>query len=806
MTHLRGLWRIVAAVILAAWAGLAMAQMSPSDRELYDEWLTTADRAEKTVEVDEALTKDLEDLRRSIVPFRDKFATGRDQNSDRIKTLQSQLDALGPKPEKEGDQEPADIAELRRSLNEQLDSLRVPRVVAEEAFNRANGLISEIDRVIRERQASQLLARGPSPLNPKVWPEAVRDIDTTVRSLVVETGEAWQSETNRQNLRDKFPALIVTTVVGLLLIVMGPRWSERLGNYLRRFGGRGTGVWRFVVSLSRIVLPYLGVVLICVAIILGKLVGEQGKLLISAIPLWSLTFLTFKWLADQMYYSDPDTRVQFKKPYHRSEARVLVLLLAVMLILDGANQLYEQTQAISAASRAFVGFFPIVASALILLRLQRIGMGHAPDQETGQEGSQNAGVSKLVVGVRRGVTLMAILSPILAAFGYMNAAEAIVYPAIRTLFVLSAFIVLQRFIADVYGWLSGKGEAAHESLFVVLVGFLLALLALPVLAIIWGTRVADLTELWEKFVAGFSVGGVQISPVNFLTFAAIFAVGYSITKLVQGGLRTNLLPKTGIDPGGQNAIVSGIGYVGVFLAALVAITGAGIDLSSLAIVAGALSVGIGFGLQTIVSNFVSGIILLVERPISKGDWIEVGGLMGYVRDISVRSTRIETFDRTDVIIPNSDLISGTVTNYTRGNTIGRVIVPVGVAYGTDPRKVETILREIAEAHPMVLANPAPNIVFQGFGADSLNFEIRAILRDVNWVLSVRSEMNYEIARRFAEKGVEIPFAQRDIWLRNPEVLAGSRGPAAQDPDKAAPEASAPPNRPDLSDVDGSDET
>ncbi|WP_415402962.1 mechanosensitive ion channel family protein [Tateyamaria sp. SN3-11] len=471
-------------------------------------------------------------------------------------------------------------------------------------------------------------------------------------------------------------------------------------------------------------------------------------------------------------------------PERRTEGRIYTLILGLVVAVYMLIDSFAEFDRYDAAAVAVLLFPLIVLAALLLIRMG--WLLRRTVRERAEDAGQERFYSNRFVGLLgQGVIAVGLLAPLLAALGYGAAANFLIFPTVLTLALCGTVALLQALLRDIYAALR-PGDGARDSLIPTLGSFVLVLLSLPVLALIWGARVTDLTEVWAQVRVGLTIGDMTISPGSFFTLIIVFVLGYVITRAVQGALKTSVLPKTKIEPGGQVAIVSGLGYVGIFLAALVSITAAGIDLSSLAIVAGALSVGIGFGLQTIVSNFVSGIILLIERPIAEGDWIEVGGQMGYVRSISVRSTRIETFDRTDVIVPNADLISGTVTNYTRGNTVGRVIIPVGVAYGTDTRRVESILKEIADAHPMALANPAPMILFAGFGADSLDFEVRMILRDVNWSLAVRNEVNHQIAARFIEEGIEIPFAQRDIWLRNPEALhpQPAAAPQAVDPGTA----------------------
>ena len=404
--------------------------------------------------------------------------------------------------------------------------------------------------------------------------------------------------------------------------------------------------------------------------------------------------------------------------------------------------------------------------------------------EQGQSPTTLLGLRFLFV-LARLVRIVAIVGPLLALVGYVPAAVYLVFPSILTLGLLGGGIVIYDLLNKTAITFLAKPNATDgdDGLIPVVMGTLVTLVSLPLLALIWGARTSDLAETWTTLNEGVTFGGMRVSFGVILTLIAVFAIGAALTRLIQTILRASVLPRTKLDTGGRTAVVAGVGYLGFVIAALAAVGAAGLDLSNVAIVAGALSVGIGFGLQNLVSNFVSGIILLVERPVKEGDWIEVGGYSGYVRGINVRSTEIQTFDRASVILPNSDLVAGTVLNRTHSGTSGRVQIPIGVSYDADPRRVEEILLAIAESHPLVLEDPAPVVLFMGFSLNTMDFEIRSWLRDVNFSLSARSDMNFEIVSRFRAEGIDFRMPQPVQHVHrldevSAEFLVAAQGAAA----------------------------
>jgi len=785
-------WSAILWVAVCALAALPITVLAPAAAVAQDagnapgninfaSWEADAGRAEATLEADRASTLALEQLRAQIVDWRTRFSAAVSANAARIATLNEQIAALGPVPEKDVAEAP-EIALRRKELNDQLAVLKAPGLAAEEALRRAEGIIKQIDGAVRERQADALLKLSPSPLNPVNWPAGAAVLTQGLRTLWMETSQAWDTPSRRTELRNNLPAIILYLVMAALLAGRGPGFMERLTQRLQTGASlRARDVAAAVVSLGQIAVPVAGFVLLVLAIQSSGMTGLRSGALILAMPVAAFAFFAARWLGAMLFpaYDDVDHGFDLLVE-HRAEGRFHASIIGLILAVEVFRRAFvtEVRPPLSMAAQSVWAAPLAVLMAVVLFRMGMLIRRSVREAAAQSEAIGEAARFRTRLVWTTGTALVAVslLAPVLAIVGYVAAANALIWPTVMTLGLAGFLIVVQRLLTDIYLIVTKSGKEGREALIPVLIGLTLSLAALPVLALIWGARSSDLSEIWTRFREGVSLGETRISPTSFLTFVLIFAVGYMLTRLVQGTMKTSVLPRTSMDKGAQNAVAAGIGYFGIFIAAMVAITAAGIDLSSFAIVAGALSVGIGFGLQNIVSNFVSGIILLIERPISEGDMIQVGNQFGIVKNISVRSTRIETFDRTDVIVPNADLVSGVVTNLTRGNLSGRVIVPVGVDYGADTRQVEAILHEIAEADPHVLVDPPPGVFLVGFGADSINFEIRAILSDVNLKGRVQSEMNHEIVRRFSEAGIGIPFPQRDVWIRNPEFLRAAPAP------------------------------
>ncbi|MET0747099.1 MAG: mechanosensitive ion channel family protein [Rhizobium sp.] len=297
------------------------------------------------------------------------------------------------------------------------------------------------------------------------------------------------------------------------------------------------------------------------------------------------------------------------------------------------------------------------------------------------------------------------------------------------------------------------------------------LTGIPLILLSWGFHIQDLELFFYRLFTEIRLGNIKISLIGILAGILFFVGGYLVTRWFQRWLDSNVMARGQVDLGVRNSVKTGIGYLGVAIAAVIGISAAGIDLSSLALVASALSVGIGFGLQNIVSNFVSGLILLVERPFKVGDWIVSGTSEGIVKRISVRATEIETFRKQSIIVPNSELINASVGNWTHRNRLARSEIPVSVGYDSDPKQVMAILLELVQAVPKVLRNPEPHVEFLRFGPLSLDFEMRFYLSDLSDGMPIRNSLRVAILERFRREGIVMPLAAA--------VAPAQRSPAAE---------------------------
>jgi small-conductance mechanosensitive channel len=419
----------------------------------------------------------------------------------------------------------------------------------------------------------------------------------------------------------------------------------------------------------------------------------------------------------------------------------------------------------------------VATSALMSLAIVGVAVHHLARFPHGEpDGAGRVGVR--LPGLRVVLWLFVVTVVIALVAGYIGLAASVAGRFLAMLAMLCAIYVglvfvdalfsevltgdteSGRAIARLFG-ISPRGLELAGALLSAALRIVILLVALPPVVGPWGLFAGDFEGFLQQLASGFRVAGITISLTAILIAFVWLVVGVLVARGAQRWLATRFMPRTGIDPSLQHSVATLVGYALLIVAIVLALGHLGIDPQQITVVAGALSVGIGFGLQSVVSNFVSGIILLAERPIRVGDWVVVKNEEGIVRRISVRATEIETFDRASVIIPNSDFITGAVKNLTHADTMGRITVKVRAAYASDVDVVRDTLIGCACEHPQVLQTPPPRVFLMALGDIALEFELRCIVANVNYGLTVKSDLQMTILQRFRAAGIVIPLLPYD---------------------------------------------
>jgi small-conductance mechanosensitive channel len=761
---------LVTFALLAAWPAVSQThEGAASDVSAYERELTQISEEFQKVLEDDGKLVDLSTRLQTLAES--VLATGVEL-SPRLSEIRIRLEQLGPEIEQGA--EPQVLQEQRAALLEERALINTLIGQLEDLSVRANTLSNDISEARRELFTSTLSRR--SDISAAFGQELIDDIRDRYAVFANKIG-SWVNFAWRYKSGSMVAATALSVMAALLFLVFARRY---LGRLLRRDPEAVEPGYfsRLIVGFLGTLMPAAGVWLFLVLVYalynhFSVLRDDIGQILVAVFLGVGVIYLI--WQLSEAVLAPRLSQWRLVAVTDRA-AVLLKLLVLVMAVTIIADDVITQILKIVGESLPITIAKSLISSFVVGLVMLAIASVRPFAGEDGAPDRPWPGWLRFLLWVT-GTALIIAVSAGYIGFADFVSKQIVITGAVAATIYLGhlAAHALSREKALVHSRLGKRlhvqlemSETAIDQLGLVL-GVLLTLtllvIGIPVLLLLWGFKWGDIRSWMLGTVTEFSVGSISISITGILAGIVVFIVGFWLTKLFQRWLDRDVLERSRVDAGVRNSVRTGIGYVGVTLAALVGVAAAGIDLSQLALVAGALSLGIGFGLQNIVSNFVSGLILLAERPFKVGDWIEAGGISGTVKAINVRATEIETFQRKSVILPNSDLINASVGNWTHHNTLGRVEVAVGVSYNSDPNQVREILMSIAEDHPRVLSNPEPYVVFVNFGESSLDFDLRVYLADINFMLTVGTEIRFAIHERFKAAGIEIPFPQRDVNLR-----------------------------------------
>jgi potassium efflux system protein len=763
---LRALPLLLAVLLIAL--GPARAAGEDATRQTLDSARTTIADIETALKSDDLIDSDLVRLRDTADPLAAQLQAMTVDLAPRLEASAKRLAELTPKSK-----EPAasDSASPELATEKQRhDALDADLRSARAMVLQIDDIETRISAARRDLFARETFARSSSLLSPLLWIDVANEAPDDARALAGRVRDGFNALSGRLTLSQGLGFLAVA--LALIALAAPLQWMTRRviardssAQAPDRFRRALAAIWTMAVLAAA---PLVALGVFAYALDLFDISDPHLQGVLDA-ALDGLRLIAIVNAIAHGLLSPNRANWRLVNLGDRSATLLLRLWLGVAVIL-ALERLLEPTADvvvslnIAVAGRAVGSALAALLLAGTLRRMAGAGGGTGrSDWGRSDWGPARAALAWALAALTLGATLA----------GYVAFANYVVDQTMEVALVIAALYVIDAVIQEGAAALLKPGATigrgllaaiglrrdALEQIVVVVQGFSrLAIVVTGAMVVLGRWNVSqDFASTLRNAYFGFRIGGLTLSLSSLLIAAAVLAIGTIATRTLQNWLSASYFPRTRLDAGVSNSIATIVGYVGVLAALLLSGAQLGLDSQKLAIVAGALSVGIGFGLQSIANNFVSGLILLWERGIRVGDWIVVGAEQGFVRRINARATEIETFDRGILIVPNATLVSGPVKNWLHTDRTGRIVVPVSVSYETDAETARQLLIAAAKAQDSVLAIPAPQVLLREFGDWSLKFELVCFIEDIVVVERVRSELNFDILRRMREAGLRIPY-------------------------------------------------
>lgn len=768
------------------------------------EWERTLDRVSQEAGRPGATQAELSNLRVAIEGVQQGALKIKEEGAVRVATVRRLLDALGPAPAADQPPEAEAVAGRRRALAEDLAAAEGQVKQTELIIARSDRLLADITAARRTRLIELLQQRGPSLLSPSLWVTASLDFAGAITNIATAPVEWYRAGADAERWRESAPIIGLTVIAAAVAA-----WPLRL--WLLRRWGRDAAIERpayarrvlasIVEAAARGLLPALAAGALLAVVLVRDLTSGLFEFALTVLVGALVQFLLVTGFARAALA--PDMPAWRLAPFtDDSAARInrRIVVLAALLFLFGFLSGFEAQGAIGPELRqaAALVFNGVIAAALIALVRPNVWQTTVSVPPVSELDTPPPGDSSRAWPIlRAAVGAVALAAPVAALLGFSELPWFLIDKLIVTLLLGALLLLLRSLVHDVATVLLFEPTRAsaflrrtldldaalsRQFLFWIELALdvLLWIFGIFTLIVLWGGDYESVLYFLAAAIKGVTIGKYTFSIVDILFAVVLFVAVLFGTRYAQRTLENRILPQTRLDAGVRHSVKAGVGYIGLILAAVVAVAAIGLDLSNLALIFGALSVGIGFGLQNIVNNFVSGLILLIERPIKVGDWVVVGTKEGTVRNIKVRATEIETFHKATIIIPNSEILSSAVVNWTHKDRMARIDIKVAIAYGADAQRVRQILLECARVHPQVATAPAPQAVLADLGANGLEFELRVFVNDVDYFNVVPTELRIAIDETLRAQKIALATERTDIHLIDIDRLApGAARPQPQ---------------------------